>query len=275
MKNHIAKTHNELISESVTSKKEYIVVRANQKLNIAKMFKCCKCDYSAKIRLSIKKHLEKHRSDGFRVLTCSKCDFTTQELGDYRYHKREHRLRKICSKCDFSTNILLEYKIHRKLHRKGKNIEPPQCDIKAYDDSLTLFDEESALKNSGPIISLENLTLESVQSIKSAEEMAKSLMKMNQIADALKHFKEPKPINVSFEGTKKESMEPNEVNPLEETMISGELLKGETRRPRFSVEQVGMLESIYQRNNFPRKEMKKTAALRTGLTLAKVQSILF
>ena len=285
MKNHIVTSHPEHISESATSKKGYIVVRANRNLNIAKMFKCCKCDYSSKTRLSMKKHLEKHKSDGLRVFNCSKCDFTTRELADHRYHKREHRLRKKCPKCDFSTKNLAEYKTHRNLHKKGKHIDPLQND---FEDSFTPFKEESSLEIIPTVFSLDNLVLESVPSTvkvgDNTAEMANSLKKMNQIADALKNLKESKSRNVSLETrqkptTEKESLEPNGDNSLKiEENIDPDckpLRGGKEKKGHFSKAQVGLLESIYQRNNFPRREMKKNAALRTGLSLAKVQSIFY
>ena len=274
MKEHIAKEHSEHIADSATPKKGYAVQRANRKLGLAGKFKCCKCDYSSKTRLSIKKHLEKHSSDGFRVFNCSKCEFTTQELGDHRYHKREHRLQKKCLKCDFSTDEVSEYKSHRELHRKRKNLD-------LLPKSQNSMDESEAIVP--PMVNLNTVVLKSLPPMHTediTEDVSTSLKKINQIADALKNFKEFKstrsPLSLEI-GNKPASAQRENHKQVEkihqdESSRGFKPSDGRKGRPRFSESQVSLLESIYQSEKFPTRELKKNASLRTGLTLAKVKS---
>ena len=248
MKTHIEEEHRECLTVPGSSSKGYTVVRANGDVAFVRKFRCCKCDYSSKTRLSIKKHVGRHQSDGFHVFNCSKCDFTTQEIGAFRNHKRYHRL--------------------SMKRPKGNYLKPPREMLSDEIDSLkTPID--SLMKRSEPM-KMENFSSESVQSDTEAniEDIESSLKKINQIADALKNFKDLKPNGslpnsvlrmIEDPGSNKGYPKQDAENPIEENAMS--------------VGPKSLLESIYQKNNYPGKDLKQDVALKTGLSLAKIQII--
>ena len=67
----------------------------------------------------MKRHVENHTEDGTRELSCRKCSYSTQQLGEYLTHRKSHTYGKKCPKCDFQSNDLKDYKTHKESHKKS------------------------------------------------------------------------------------------------------------------------------------------------------------
>ena len=92
------------------------------------LFSCMNCDYDAKSKIELSKHIEEFHS---RKYTCNKCDFTSSKSVDVKEHKlKTHPIALLkCDECDMETqhsNQLAKHK--RTIHRNSGY----RCDTCSY-----------------------------------------------------------------------------------------------------------------------------------------------
>ena len=105
---------------------QHLIMHSGEKLQ---------CNHAFSLSHHLKTHLRilecSRTHSGEKTHKCSKCNFSSYQVGNLRIHLKTHRAEKSnkCNQCNFASSYVSVLRLHLKIHSGEKPNKCKQCDF--------------------------------------------------------------------------------------------------------------------------------------------------